>query len=35
VRLPTYQEMADVEVDTSNLTHDEVAKTILSKLEQS
>jgi shikimate kinase len=35
VRLPAYQAMADVEVDTSNLTHDEVAKTILSKLELS
>jgi len=34
VRLPAYQEMADIEVDTSHLTHDEVAKTILKKLEQ-
>jgi len=33
-RLPAYQEMADVEVDTSHLTHDEVAKTILKKIEQ-
>lgn len=35
VRLPAYQEVADVEVDTSTLTHDGVAKMILARIEQS
>ena len=34
VRLPVYQEVADVDVDTSNLTHEQVAKRILKKIEQ-
>jgi shikimate kinase len=34
-RLPFYGDAADVEVDTSALTHDEVAKLILEKIEQS
>ena len=33
-RLPLYGSAADVEVDTSALTHDEVAKLILEKIEQ-
>ena len=33
VRLPLYCSAADVEVDTSRLTHDEVARTILRKVE--
>lgn len=35
VRLPAYQEVADVEVDTSALTHDGVAKMILARIEKS
>jgi shikimate kinase len=34
VRLPLYRSAADIEVDTSALTHDEVAKLILEKIEQ-
>jgi shikimate kinase len=34
VRLPAYQEVADVEVDTSALTHDGVAKMILARIEE-
>jgi shikimate kinase len=34
-RVPLYESAADVEVDTSALTHDEVAKLILEKIEQS
>jgi shikimate kinase len=33
-RLPLYASVADIEVDTSTLTHDEVAKLILEKIEQ-
>ncbi len=33
-RLPLYREAADFEVDTSCMNHDEVAETILSKLEE-
>src|SRR5437764_564748 len=33
-RLPLYERTADVEVDTSGLRHDEVAKLILEKTEQ-
>lgn len=33
VRLPLYRRAADLEVDTSRLTHDEVAKEILRKVE--
>jgi shikimate kinase len=33
VRLPLYRNAADVEVDTSRLTHDEVARSILSRVE--
>ncbi|HEX4641234.1 MAG TPA: shikimate kinase [Chthoniobacterales bacterium] len=33
-RLPSYREAADVEVDTSQLKHDEVARTILNRLEE-
>jgi shikimate kinase len=33
-RLPLYGSAADIEVDTSALTHDEVAKMILEKIEQ-
>jgi shikimate kinase len=33
-RLPLYGSAADIEVDTSALTHDEVAKIILEKIEQ-
>jgi shikimate kinase len=33
-RLPLYASVADVEVDTSALTHDEVARLILEKIEQ-
>jgi shikimate kinase len=33
-RLPLYGSAADLEVDTSALTHDEVAKMILEKIEQ-
>ena len=32
-RLPLYRAAADVEVDTSGLTHDEVARSILKKVE--
>ena len=32
-RLPLYRAAADVEVDTSGLTHDEVARSILEKVE--
>jgi shikimate kinase len=32
-RLPLYRAAADIEVDTSRLTHDEVAKTILNHIE--
>ncbi|MFL6518807.1 MAG: shikimate kinase [Chthoniobacterales bacterium] len=32
-RLPLYRAAADVEVDTSGLTHDEVARSILKKIE--
>ena len=34
VRLPLYRSAADIEVDTSALAHDEVAKLILEKIEQ-
>ena len=34
-RLPLYRDAADVELDTSTLAHDEVAKLILEKIEQS
>lgn len=34
-RLPLYRDAADVEVDTSTLAHEEVAKLILEKIEQS
>lgn len=34
VRLPHYRQAADVEIDTSVLTHDEVAKKILTSLEK-
>ena len=33
-RLPFYRSAADVEVDTSHLKHDEVARTILNRLEE-
>lgn len=33
LRLPLYRAAADVEVDTSGLTHDEVARNILKKVE--
>jgi shikimate kinase len=33
-RLPLYRAAADVEVDTSGLTHDEVARSILEKIEE-
>jgi shikimate kinase len=33
-RLPLYRSAADFEVDTSRMTHDEVAEAILSKLEE-
>jgi len=33
-RLPFYREAADVEVDTSRLKHDEVARTILNRIEE-
>jgi shikimate kinase len=33
-RLPLYRSAADIEVDTSALAHDEVAKLILEKIEQ-
>lgn len=33
-RLPLYRGAADVEIDTSTLTHEEVAKLILQKIEQ-
>jgi len=33
VRVPLYREAADVEVDTSRLRHDEVARNILKKVE--
>jgi shikimate kinase len=33
VRLPLYREAADIQVDTSLLTHDEVAKKILNQIE--
>lgn len=34
VRLPAYREVADVEVDTSTLTHDGVAKVILARIQE-
>jgi shikimate kinase len=34
-RVPLYESAADVEVDTSALRHDEVAKLILEKIEKS
>jgi len=34
-RLPLYRDAADVEVDTSTLAHEEVAKLILEEIEQS
>jgi shikimate kinase len=34
-RLPLYRSAADIEVETSALTHDEVAKVILAKIETS
>jgi shikimate kinase len=33
-RLPLYRAAADVEVDTSGLTHDEVARSILKRMEE-
>jgi len=33
-RLPFYRDAADVEVDTSQLRHDEVARTILNRIEE-
>ena len=33
-RMPLYRSAADVEIDTSTLTHDEVAKLILEKIER-
>ena len=33
-RLPFYRDAADLEVDTSRLKHDEVAKTILNRIEE-
>ncbi len=33
-RLPLYRAAADVEVDTSGLTHDEVARSILKRIEE-
>jgi shikimate kinase/shikimate kinase/3-dehydroquinate synthase len=33
VRLPLYRAAADIEVDTSHLTHDEVATKILNQIE--
>jgi shikimate kinase len=33
-RLPLYRALADVEVDTSGLTHDEVARSILKRVEE-
>jgi shikimate kinase len=33
-RLPFYRDAADLEVDTSQLTHDEVARTILNRIEE-
>jgi shikimate kinase len=33
VRVPLYREAADVQVDTSRLTHDEVAEAVLNKVE--
>jgi shikimate kinase len=33
-RLPLYRDAADIEIDTSTLTHDEVANLILEKVEQ-
>jgi shikimate kinase len=33
VRLPLYREAADFQVDTSRLTHDEVADAVLNKME--
>ena len=33
-RSPLYRSAADFEIDTSRMTHDEVAETILSKLEE-
>jgi shikimate kinase len=33
-RLPLYQSAADFEIDTSKITHDEVANAILNKLEE-
>ena len=34
LRLPLYRAAADVEVDTSGLTHDEVARSILKRIEE-
>jgi shikimate kinase len=34
VRVPLYRNAADAEVDTTNLTHDEVAKNILRRVEE-
>jgi shikimate kinase len=33
VRLPLYREVADVQIDTSRLTHEEVAEAVLKKME--